>query len=182
MSDSTWFNREKVRKKDRDRRRDSEHCYKKLLHGNISTAIYLVQKKIEETLYKVDVRANFSSIEVFVSHQHRKIEDLLNLHFRLRACHNGIFLMYGARLKAQSNSPSTDSIVLYSKPKWISDHAQEDTVMEWIEKTATLSIESLELTEYEAEVEMNKSTDFAATNQLWFCHLCRSLLRFLHLM
>lgn len=92
--------------------------------------------------------------------------------------------MYGARIKAQPNSSSTDSIVLYSKPEWISGITQEDTVLEWIEKTANLSIQSLELTEYEAEIEMKKSTDFAATNQqrrIRFCRLYRRFLRFLHL-
>ncbi len=164
MSNSAWLNKEKTKKQERDHRRDLEHRYKKLLHGNISNAINSVTKKIEKTLYKIDVRPNFSSIEVFITHQNRKIESLLNLHFKLRACHNGVFLMYGVRIKAQSNSSSTDSTVLYSKPELISDNTQEDTVLEWIEKTANLSIQSLELTEYEAEIEMKKSTD-AATNQ-----------------
>ncbi|MCI0691923.1 hypothetical protein L0337_07945 [candidate division KSB1 bacterium] len=51
MSNSAWFNREKTKKQERDHRRDFEHCYKKLLHGNISTAINSATKKIEETLY-----------------------------------------------------------------------------------------------------------------------------------
>ena len=181
MSNSAWFDREKARKKERDERRDSAHCYKKLLRGNISNAINSAQKKFEEeTLYKVEIRPDFSSIEVLVSHQAGKIENSLNLHFKLRACHKGIFLMYGARIKAQPNSPSTDSIVVYSKPEWISatDHG---TVMKWIEKTANLSIQSLELSEYEAEIEMTKNTN-SATNQqrrTWFCRFYRGFLRFL---
>src|SRR5574342_123941 len=134
MLNSAWFNKEKTKKQERDHRRELEDWYNKLLHGNISDAINSATQKIEKTLYKIEVKHNFSSIEVFITHQNRKIESLLNLHFKLRACHNGVFLMYGVRIKAQSNSSSTDSMVLYSKPELISDHTQEDTVLEWIKK------------------------------------------------
>lgn len=90
--------------------------------------------------------------------------------------------MYGARIKAQSNSLATNSGVLYSKPEWINDMTKEDTVLEWIEKTANLDRQALELTEHEAEIEMKKSTDCSATNQQIRIRFCRLYQRFLRLL
>jgi hypothetical protein len=110
---------------------------------------------------------------------------LIDLHFKLRACHTGIFLLYGARLKVERDSFSLNPKVIYSKPKLISKKVKKSTLLKWMSKTANISMSSLRLTEYAAETEMKNSADCLVAKHpkkiLLCCFFCRCL-RFLRLM
>ncbi len=178
---SVWLTKAKQKKKERDKRRDLEYCYRKLLREKVCEALCSAKKKIEKkTLYRLEIRPNLSSVEVFVSHQERKAVSANHLHFKLTACRDGIFLMYGhTPTNTQVGLPPVNPTT-YSKPELISTKANLDIITEWIDKAEKMGDQSMQLSESQAETEMKKGTGFCETNWriLLCCHF-RRLLRML---
>ncbi|MGH7491168.1 MAG: hypothetical protein ACREOO_02110 [bacterium] len=174
MIRSAWYKEQKQEKRRRDERRDYEHCYSKSLREDISPVIALVKERFEkETLYKIEIRPSFSSITVFIKHAGWKSKKLFDLHFKLKACPHGIFLMYGAHFKVQSNSFPPTPRTLYGEPKRIDKRILDSTIAAWIKDATNINIRSLQLTEQEAENEIKHLAEGAAVKHRWQILLCR---------
>ena len=173
-----WLTRSRLEKGEWNERQDRERCYRELLHDKISTKIEFAQKSIEEeTRYKLEMRSSLSSLEVLVSHPDWQSEKFADLHFKLTACPNGIFLMYGARLKTRLDSLPPNPKVFYSQPEPINEKIKISTIIEWVGKAANTSIQSLRLTEYAAECRMKNCAGHAETPHCWRISLCCLLRR-----
>jgi hypothetical protein len=183
MLKSAWYKEQKKERRNRDECRDLGYCYTRLLRESIASTIEVVKKRLEKkTLFKIEMKSSFSSIDVFVKRLDRISEKLFDLHFKLKASPHGIFLMYGAVFKLQPDSPLAAPRVLYSTPERIDNKIRYSTIEEWIRVTTNINIQSLQLTENEVENEMKNRANGSSAKHRWhilLCHHFWSLLRYL---
>ena len=177
---ANWLKKSRQEKRDWDKRQDCERCYRELLRDKIARKIEGALKAIEEkTRYKLALRSSLSSLEVLVSHPDWNRAELLDLHFKLTARSNGIFLMYGAYFaRCDSSAPVLQA--LYSPPQPINKRIKIATIIKWVGRAAKTSRQSLSLTEHDAEDEMKCSDGTTAKTYRWrvsYCCLFRRLLR-----
>jgi hypothetical protein len=148
MYDPDWFNKAVSDKVEANKRAAHQRHFERMLRYDISKQLEIAVERVKNrTRYKVEVKPNFSSIDVHLSHPDWKSAELFDMSFKLEARHDGIFLVYEAHIKAQFTHPNPT--ILSSKDMRVDQEPiNEDKIIEWFGTIAELSIQSLSKTKY----------------------------------